>query len=98
MTAVRTLMSSAEARQFRQDHDNDARQLSRKPKGELEKIAAGFRQRIYGQSSKDELISEILGHRYPAGKLNEAIHVLHHAPGEVWSACAICTGEGTVQA
>ena len=92
MTAVRTLMSSAGARQFRQDHDAAARQLSRKSKGELEKIAAGFRERIYGQSSRDELVSEILGYRYPAGRLVEAIHVLHHAPGEVWSACAICTG------
>jgi hypothetical protein len=92
MTAIRTLMSSAGARQFRQDHDNAARHLSRKSKGDLEKIAAGFRERICGQSSKDELISEILGHRYPAGRLNEAIHVLHHAPGEAWSACEICMG------
>ena len=85
-------MSADEAREFRQAHDKDARQLSRKSKRELERIAAEYRVRIYGQSSKQELTSEILGYQFPAGKLNEAIHVLHHAPGDVWSACAICTG------
>jgi len=87
------MMSTAEARQFRQAHDTDARQLYRKSKIELENIANAERgERIYGQSSKDELIGEILNHRYAPSSLNEASHVLHHEPGENWSACEICTG------
>lgn len=88
-------LTADEARQLRADHDRDAGQLARKSQRELGRIAAGLRagtgwERLYGTSSKDELISEILGHRYPAAKLNEAIHVMHHRPGESWTACEWC--------
>ena len=85
------MMSTDEARQFRQNHDAEARLLARKSKAQLEQIAAEYRTRIFGQSSKQELTSEILGYQFPAARLNEAIHVLHHKPGENWSACNICT-------
>jgi hypothetical protein len=87
--------TAEEARTFRAARDGDVRQLSRKSKTELQRIAAGLRagvgwERIYSQASKDELICEILRFRYPAEKLNETTHVLYHKPGETWSACVWC--------
>lgn len=88
-------MTEAEAREFRAAHDADASRLSRTSTHELRQIAAGLRaglgwERVYGESSKDELISEILGYRYPLATLNETTHVLYHKPGETWSACERC--------
>lgn len=94
-TKTPTFASKAEALTFRAQCENLAKLLTRNTKRQLEAIAidkraAVGRVRIYGQSSKQELINEILQFDYPTDRLNEAIHIIYHAPGENWSACEWC--------
>jgi hypothetical protein len=88
-------MTADAARGFRAARDAEARRLTRISRVDLERenaaeLALRDTRRIYGKLSKDELIREILGYRYPVARLNEATHVLYHAPGETWSACDWC--------
>jgi len=90
------LMSADEARQFRAEESRTARELSRTRAGELraidrDELEAHGIVRIMGKMSKDELISEIMRYRFPPAEVTEAIHVLHHQPGQVWDGCPICT-------
>lgn len=86
-----TTLTIDEARALRASHDADAKLLSRQTKAQLKAIRyhRGLIH-IYGEMSKDELISSILDARYPLERMHEAIHVLHHRPGEPWSACEWC--------
>jgi hypothetical protein len=94
MTATST-MTVDQARNLRFCHDTQVRTLSRMSRAALKNLldvrdrAAGF-TRSGGPSSKDELVRELVEQDYPLGRLNEAIHVLHHQQGEVWSACEHC--------
>lgn len=90
------MMTEPEAREFRARHDADVRRLSRMSRARLaetdaQELASRGIQRLYGQLSKDELIAEILGYRYPREQYDETTHILYHKPGEIWSACDICT-------
>jgi hypothetical protein len=79
--------TAEEAREFRAAHDAEARRLSRMTVAQLRReddaeLARRGWQRIRGgPASKDELICEILGYRYPAGRLNETTHILYHKAG-----------------
>lgn len=92
------MMTTAEAQQFLQDHDNYARAISRQPKAALadlyrrELAAAGIHLLYGGPASKDELISALVGLRFPLGKLNESVHVLHHTDGITSDVCEFCRG------
>lgn len=95
-------MTREQAQSLRTGHDTDARLLSRKPKYELvaierSEMAAAGRERIFGGMSKDELVASILDLRgFGIARLNEAIHVLHHQPGEIGStACEWCVCQVT---
>jgi hypothetical protein len=94
-------MTRDEAQALRTAHDTDARLLSRKPKYELvaierSELAAAGRERIFGGMSKDELVASILALRgFGIERMNEATHVLHHQPGEKWSACGWCQCQET---
>ena len=43
-----------------------------------------------GPTSKDELMSELVGIRYPRARFNEATHVLHHTADVRNEICAYC--------
>lgn len=92
------MMTPAEAQQFRQDHDSYARAIWRKPKGTLaalyrQELAAAGRQLLYGGPvSKDELANALVDLRFPLGKLNESVHVLHHTDGIISDVCEFCCG------
>ncbi len=83
-------MTEAEARAFTAGRDQATRVLTREPKCRLAGHAT--RAGIWASAdwSKDELVASILGRRYPVGRLNEAIHVLHHRDGVTSSACGWC--------
>jgi hypothetical protein len=52
---------------------------------------AGIEHVYGGPGLKDELISAVLDRRgYTIVKLNYSTHVLHHGPGECWTACDWC--------
>lgn len=97
MTATTAVtMTRDEAAEFRAGHDAMARDLWRKPK---HKLLAILREEFgaEGTYSKDEALAAILRRRgYGIVRLNEAVHVLHHHPGEVGStACAWCVCQET---
>lgn len=104
MTVKTSDMSKDFADALRAARDSDVRALSRMTRHELvvleraELAAAGFERLAGGPTSKQELISEIVNRRYPIARQNEAIHVLHHQPGEVWSACEFCACQVTTLA
>ncbi|HEV2241807.1 MAG TPA: hypothetical protein VGR98_12255 [Streptosporangiaceae bacterium] len=90
------MMTTKEARELLSAHDADARALTRRRKLELVAIrrdalaADGVIWESGGPASKDELVRDILDRRYPVAQLNEATHVLWHAPSARWSACEHC--------
>lgn len=90
------VLTPDQARELRQQHDAYVKDLWRKPASALavlyrRELAVRGQHLLYGgPASKDELTNAIVALRYPAGRLNEAIHVLHHGPAESWSACPWC--------
>ena len=83
-------MTANEARQYRADRADCARAHTRQTKAKLEQIARNRGSLFFGKPSKDELVTLLVNARYPLEQENEAIHVLHHKPGEAWSACEHC--------
>lgn len=87
-----TIMSSQQASDFRAARDAEVQLLSRKPKYEL--VAQYYAVTGSDQGarfSRDELIAGILEREgFGIGKLNQAIHVLHHTDGFRNSACDLC--------
>lgn len=90
-------MNETEARNLIRAHDDECKQLNRKPKYELAAIetaelAAHGMTRLWvaGPLSKDELIHSILDLRYPAARQDEARHTIYHQSyrSEV---CQFCT-------
>lgn len=94
-------MTRDQAAALRGAWDADARLLSRKPRHELAAIhrselaARGGQILTGGPVSKSELLTAILNLRFPPERQHEAIHTLHHQPGENWSACQWCTCQET---
>jgi hypothetical protein len=90
------MMTFKEAKAFRTAHDQDARTLTRTRKGELQATWRDEMQRTgvldpgAGPATKDGLVADILDHRYPVGQLNQAMHVLYHAPSSRWAGCKHC--------
>jgi hypothetical protein len=89
-------MTNDEALAFMTARDREARELYRMTKADLAAIyqgelaARGLTLLCGGPASRGELGNDILTLRYPTATLNLAIHVVHHKPGEHWSACEHC--------
>jgi hypothetical protein len=90
-------MTEPQARIFREAYNAAVKRYSRMTIAQLkaERAAAlagqGMISLYGGPVSKDEFVSAVLNLRgYTIDKLNETTHVLHHAPGESWSACEWC--------
>lgn len=89
-------MNELEARTLREAHTAYVQRISRVSVGRLrilyrEELAEQGRTVLHGgPASKDELVSAIVGLRYPLAKLNESVHVLYHQEGVVNEICAWC--------
>ena len=97
MTApTATFPTAHDALTYRHDYDVRMKALYRKTMPTLHDIerahlaGQGMTRLSGGPSTKEELISTILDAEYSRDKLNEAIHVAYHSPGESWSACEHC--------
>jgi len=94
-------MTRDEAAALRAAAGADVSALARKTRHELvviersEAAAHNIEHLFGGPSTKDELIRAICEFRYPTDRQNEATHVLHHNPGERWSACEWCCCQAT---
>lgn len=90
------MMTHAEAKAFAGYMNDDVRKLSRLRKTDLQEIrraellAEGVVWESGGPRTKDDLVNDILNRRYPLARVNEATHVLYHAPSARWSACEHC--------
>lgn len=90
------MMTYTEAKNFNQSYTTALRMLIRARKPALVNLLArqdeadGRTRLIGGPRTKDEIMRELLDHDYPRDRLNEAIHVLHHAPSARWPACEHC--------
>lgn len=103
MTTVTVTMTPEQAAALRKGHDTDARRYSRMTRAALvvtyrTALRARAREILFGgPGTKSEYATAILDLRYPRERLHEAIHVLHHKPGENWSACQWCHPHGGVR-
>lgn len=89
-------MTRGHAEALRTARGAEATLLSRKPKYELVAIYQSEGGYGGGTWSKQDLLGAILEKRYPLARENEAIHVLHHQPGEIGStACEWCVCQVT---
>lgn len=90
------MMTYAEAKSFQMRLTADTRALAKTRKAELQAIRAADLARegivtvFGGPVTKDELLNDILNRRYPLAQVNEATHVLYHAPSARWEACEHC--------
>ena len=94
---VLSVMTEQQARTFREAYAAAVKRYSRMTIAALRieddaALADQGIQRVYGgPGSKDEWVRAVLEHRgYTVDKLNESTHVLHHGPGECWTACNWC--------
>lgn len=90
------MFTKDQAEAFRTSYDAEVKVLSRQSKAGLIQLEAGYMKekgmsRLFGQLSKDELISSILDLLGLTNeRLNESIHVLYH--GEmVNDICPFCS-------
>lgn len=89
-------MDETQARTFNEARSGYITRLSRMTRiGLAAELGAEMAERgqtlLYGgPTSKDELMSALVGIRYPLARLNESIHVLYHAGGVVNEICAWC--------
>jgi hypothetical protein len=96
MITTVTFPTAESALTYRQAHDTRVKALYRMTMPTLRGIEQahlaeqGYRRVSGGPVSKDELVNAILATEYPVGLLNETTHVMHHKPGETWSACEFC--------
>jgi hypothetical protein len=90
------MMTYAEAKSFQQRLTADTRAFTRMRKAELVTFRREQLERdgviweAGGPATKAELVNDILNRRYPLAQVNEATHVLYHAPSARWSACEHC--------
>lgn len=90
------MMTYQEARQLNQHYQDALKQLTRTTRYRLaeqlaERDQADGRTRLIGgPRTKEQLVRELLDLDYPHEQLNEATHVLYHAPSARWSACEHC--------
>lgn len=95
------MMTTRQARRLQDDHGQAARDLQNTRKGELQAAWRDECQRsgvlLTGPmpATKDGLIQDILSWRFPVAALNEAAHVLYHAPSSSWPACNHCQARPT---
>lgn len=95
------MMTTRQARRLQDNHGQAARDLQNTRKGELQAAWRDECQRsgvlLTGPmpATKDGLIQDILSWRFPVAALNEAAHVLYHAPSSSWPACQHCQARPT---
>ena len=85
-------MTAEQARDVRTGHDILARVLTKRTRASLDtEYRANHPGIWYRSMTKDELVNALVHDRYPIERLNEAIHVLYHGPGERWPSCDWCS-------
>jgi hypothetical protein len=90
------MMTYTEAKAFQASLTDDTRKLTRTRKAELVAIYRAELERegvilvAGGPATRDEYVNNILNRRYPLASVNEATHVLYHAPSSRWDACEHC--------
>lgn len=89
MTTTASTMTRDQAAALITARGTDAKLLGRKPKHELVAIYQSEGGFGGGTWAKGDLVSSILGKRFPMARQNEATHVLHHEGGG-FSACEFC--------
>ena len=93
------MMTGAEGKDLRERHGRTAKLLSRMSRDDLAALhRTALRERGTillhgGPQSKDELIGALLELDFPAARMNEASHVLHHQDLN-WPACEWCKRAG----
>lgn len=97
------MMTYAEAKNLNGRYQDALRRLSRMRKPALAALlarqdAADRRTRLIGgPRTKDEFLRELLDLDFPVAGLNEATHVLYHAPSARWEACEHCQARPETQ-